>query len=112
MAKMYREMSKAELEAEMKSLQDQGRTALAEERFEELDVLERKYYLALSYTQDPSQIKIGKTYTLIDTTDELEVTRMDGVMAWGYRNGIPLEEAYPMAMLVDPDTAASPAQED
>ncbi|HEU4963533.1 MAG TPA: DUF1811 family protein [Bacilli bacterium] len=103
MAKLYKEMSKDELEAEMRSLQDQGRQALAEERFEEMDVLERKYYLALSYTQDPAMMRIGKTYTVVDTTDTFEVTRMDGVMAWGYRNGVPLEEAYPMAMLVDPD---------
>jgi hypothetical protein len=103
MAKLYREMSKEELEAEMKRLQQQGRSALAEGRYEELDVLERKYYLALSYSQDPKRIVIGKSYRIVDTTDRFEVTRMDGVMAWGYLNGVPLEEAYPMAMLVDPD---------
>jgi hypothetical protein len=105
MAKLYRDMSHEELHAEMKRLQDEGHKALAEGRYEELDVLERKYYLALSYTMDPAQIVIGKTYTLIDTTDTLEVTRMDGVMAWGWRNRIRIEEAYPMAMLVDPEKA-------
>lgn len=105
--KLYRDMTKEELEAEMKRLQDEGHKCLEEGRVEELDVLERKYYLALSYTQDPAIIVVGKTYTIIDTTDRLEVTRMDGVMAWGYRNGVRLEEAYPMAMLVDPETATS-----
>jgi len=103
MAKLYRDMTPAELTAEMARLQDEGTRALAEERYEELDVLERKYYLALSYTQDPARMNIGTTYTLVDTTDRFEVTRMDGVMAWGYRNGVRLEEAYPMAMLVDRD---------
>jgi hypothetical protein len=98
--KLYREMTKEELQQEMKNLQEQGRKALAEERYEELDVLERKYYLALSYTMDPTSVKIGKTYTIVDTEDSFEVTRMDGVMAWGYRNRVPIEEAYPMAMLV------------
>jgi hypothetical protein len=93
-------MTQTELEAEMVRLQDEGHRALAEERFEELDVLERKYYLAKSYTMNPDIMEIGKLYTVIDTTDRFEVTRMDGVMAWGYRNGVRLEEAYPMAMLV------------
>ncbi|KEO83568.1 DUF1811 family protein [Tumebacillus flagellatus] len=100
MAKLYRDMTREELEAEMTRLQDEGHRALADERYEELDVLERKYYLAKSYTMPLDSIEIGKTYTVIDTTDRLEVTRMDGVMAWGYRNGVRLEEAYPMAMLV------------
>lgn len=103
MAKMYRDMTPLELQEEMTRLQDQGHQALAEGRYEELDVLERKYYLALSYTMDPSTIVIGKTYRIIDTEDRLEVTRTDGVMAWGWRNGVRLEEAYPMAMLVDPE---------
>jgi hypothetical protein len=105
MAKLYRNMDHTELQQEMKRLQDEGNRALQEGRIEELDVLERKYYLALSYTQDPAQIKIGKVYTIVDTKDRFEVTRMDGVMAWGYTNGILLEEAFPMAMLVDPDQA-------
>lgn len=103
MTKLYRDMTHEELHNEMKRLQDQGHQALAEGRLEEMDVLERKYYLALSYTLDPAMMVIGKTYPVVDTTDRLEVTRMDGVMAWGYRNGVRLEEAYPMAMLVDPD---------
>ncbi|ASS76364.1 hypothetical protein CIG75_16335 [Tumebacillus algifaecis] len=107
MAKLYREMSNEELDVEMKRLQDEGNRALAEQRYEELDVLERKYYLALSYTMDKAQIKIGKTYTIIDSQDRFEVTRMDGVMAWGYLNGVRLEEAYPMAMLVDPEQGAN-----
>jgi len=102
---MYREMSQEELRAEMRRLQDEGDAALAGQRYEELDVLERKYYLALSYTLDPAAMVVGKVYTVIDTTDSFEVTRMDGVMAWGWRNGVRLEEAYPMAMLVDPDAA-------
>jgi hypothetical protein len=105
MAKLYKDMTQEELQQEMKRLQDEGHQALAEERFEEMDVLERKYYLALSYTMDPSTITIGKTYTIVDSTDRFQTTRMDGVMAWGYRNGVPIEEAYPMAMLVDPDQA-------
>lgn len=101
MAKLYRDMTHEELALEMTRLQNEGDRALAEERFEELDVLERKYYLAKSYMLDPNYVTIGKRYTVIDTTDRFEVTRMDGVMAWGYRNGVRLEEAYPMAMLVE-----------
>lgn len=100
MAKLYRDMSTVELNEEMKRLQEQGRQALADERFEELDVLERKYYLALSYTMDPAVVEIGKSYEIVDSKDTLTVTRMDGVMAWGHRNRVPIEEAYPMAMLV------------
>ena len=100
MAKLYRDMTMDELQQEMNNLQEQGRQALAEERFEELDVLERKYYLALSYTMDPSTIKIGETYMIVDSNDTLKITRMDGVMAWGHRYRVPIEEAYPMAMLV------------
>lgn len=106
MAKLYRDMSAEELAAEMKRLQDEGHRALAEHRYEELDVLERKYYLALSYTMDKELIKIGKTYTIIDSNDRFEVTRTDGVMAWGWLNGVRLEEAYPFAMLVDPERGA------
>ena len=104
MSKLFRDMTQEELQAEMKRLQNEGEQALKYGRYEELDVLERKYYLALSYTKDPSVVAIGKIYKIVDTTDQLEVTRMDGVMAWGYRNGVRLEEAYPLAMLVDPDT--------
>lgn len=104
MSKLFRDMTKEELQAEMKRLQNEGEQALKNGRYEELDVLERKYYLALSYTKDPSQVSIGKIYKIVDANDQLEVTRMDGVMAWGYRNGVRLEEAYPLAMLVDPDT--------
>ena len=104
MSKLFRDMTQEELQAEMKRLQNEGEHALKNGRYEELDVLERKYYLALSYTKDPSLVRIGKIYKIVDTNDQLEVTRMDGVMAWGYRNGVRLEEAYPLAMLVDPGT--------
>lgn len=107
MAKLYRDMTGEELAAEMKRLQDDGHRALAEQRYEELDVLERKYYLALSYTMDKEGIKVGKSYTIIDSNDRFEVTRTDGVMAWGYLNGVRLEEAYPFAMLVDPEQGAA-----
>ncbi len=110
MAKLYRDMTQEELEQEMKRLQDEGHRALAEARYEELDVLERKYYLALSYTLDRDLLTVGETYTIIDSKDRFEVTRMDGVMAWGYRNGVRLEEAYPMAMLLDPKSSERPSQ--
>jgi hypothetical protein len=106
MAKLYKEMTHEELQQEMKRLQDEGQQALTEQRYEELDVLERKYYLALSYTMDPASVTINKVYKIVDSDDRLQITRMDGVMSWGYRNGVPIEEAYPMAMLVDPEQQA------
>ncbi|QSO54345.1 DUF1811 family protein [Alicyclobacillus curvatus] len=97
---LYSTMSKEELQAEMDSLQNQGQSAYDAENWSEYEVLMKKWYLAKSYLiRDTISIDIGKTYHLTEEDGSITVTKLEGVMAWGHRDGSSIESAVPIAML-------------
>jgi hypothetical protein len=97
---LYSDMTEEQLSREMKELQEQGRRAFERERWSEYEVVMHKWYLARSYQlQDTMQLEMGKTYDLIESPDQLTLTKRKGVMAWGLRVSDGEEIAVPLAML-------------
>lgn len=97
---LYSTMNKEELQAEMDKLQSQGKAAYDAENWSEYEVLMKKWYLAKSYLIHESiTVEIGKTYHLTEEEGTITVTKQEGVMAWGHRNGRSIESAVPLAML-------------
>jgi hypothetical protein len=101
---LYSDMTKEQLEREMKSLQERGQKAYDAENWSEYEVLMTKWYLAKSYLILPNhRIQVGRTYKLAEEYDRLTVSRIEGVMAWGIKESTATEAAVPIAMLEEVD---------
>lgn len=94
------QMTPAELQAEMDTLQAQGQIAFDQEDWSQYEVFMKKWYLAKSYlVRNQIQIEIGKTYELTEEYDRITVADVVGVMAWGTKESTLEEIAVPIAML-------------
>lgn len=95
-------MSEHELRQEIIAFSDKARKAEQMGMINELEVYERKIVVAKSYLLNPDDFKPGETYELNDGEGSLfYISYMNGVFAWGYRNGNDKEEeAFPIAMLI------------
>ncbi|GMA62296.1 YfhH family protein [Alicyclobacillus fastidiosus] len=101
---LYSDMTKEQLQAEMKELQQKGQRAFDEENWTEYEVYMTKWYLAKSYEILPSaHIEIGRTYRIAEEYDRLTVTGLEGVMAWGIRQSSGETTAIPIARLDEYD---------
>lgn len=97
---LYSEMTREELQMELDKLRDQGQKAFDEENWPEYEVLMTKWYLAKSYLIRPTaNIEIGRSYRLTEELDQLTVSKLEGVMAWGILMSNGREKAVPLAML-------------
>lgn len=97
---LYSDMTKDELQREMKELQEKGQRAYDAENWSEYEVHMTKWYLAKSYElRDEANIEIGRTYRIAEEYDRLTVTALEGVMAWGIRQSTAETAAIPIAQL-------------
>lgn len=103
MQKRFSEMCREELISESIRLKEENEQKYKEGRISEANIAKQRYYFCLSYLADPNEIEIGKTYQIQGESDELLVDYLNGVMAWGYRNGDQTSEmdAIPIGQLVE-----------
>jgi hypothetical protein len=94
MKKLYSQMTKEELAAEMAEL----REAMEKAEFEsQKHVLESKYMTAMAYTLDPADYPPG-VYKIEGQQLLFELKYLNGIYAWG-RMGDDLEASFPISML-------------
>ncbi|PRO65473.1 YfhH family protein [Alkalicoccus urumqiensis] len=100
MTQQYSSMTKGELEQEIKELRVLAQKAEAKGMINEYAVHERKRVMAEAYLLDPDSFKPKETYVIRDSPGEpFEISYMNGVFAWGYRNGGSKLEAVPISVL-------------
>jgi hypothetical protein len=100
MEKRYSQMSEYELQQEIRALHEKARKAEQMGIVNELAVYERKIVLAKAYLLSPSDYKPGETYEIEhDPGSKFVIKYMNGMFAWGHRDGNPEEEAFPISML-------------
>lgn len=101
MQKLLSQYTAEELKEEARRLKEEMIKERIAEDHSRANVLERRYYLALSYLKDPGEIMPGTTYSIMDDGRELEVESIDGVMAWGFLYGDHHTEkvAFPIGQL-------------
>lgn len=86
-------MTREELFAEMQRCLGEKRKKEQAGFISEANILEQKYYMAKSYLTDPSTIVTGEYYRVEEMDDLFFVRYLNGVMAWGYFESNPDEEA-------------------
>ncbi len=95
-------MTEMELRNEIASLKEKAQKAEQMGMVNEYAVHERKMAMAKSYLMDPGQFVPGKEYHLAgEVMSTFKITYMNGVFAWGYRDGQKEEEAVPISLLED-----------
>ncbi|WP_408009415.1 YfhH family protein [Pseudalkalibacillus sp. A8] len=100
MSRLFSEMSEFEIHEEIRNLTEKARKAEQHGIVNEVAVYERKIAMAKSYLLDPSDFKKGEVYELKnDPGSTFEISYMNGVFAWGYRNDDKELEAFPISML-------------
>lgn len=101
MQKRYSQMSREELLQESSRLLEENERLYKEGRMSEANIAKQKYYFCLSYLRDPKEIESGKVYEIQGEKDTFLVEYLNGVMAWGYRNGDTSQEldALPIGQL-------------
>lgn len=93
-------MTEAELRKEIAVLREKAQKAEQMGIINEVAVHERKIAVAKSYIMDPSQFQKGQVYKIEGAENEtFEISYMNGIFAWGYRNGKKEEEAIPISLL-------------
>lgn len=103
MQKRFSEMSREELLQESERLLKENERLYKEGRMSEANIAKQKYYFCLSYLKDPKEIESGKVYQIQGEKDTFLVEYLNGVMAWGYRNGDTSQEldALPIGQLME-----------
>lgn len=101
MNKRYSQMSEFELKEEIKELREKVQQALSMGNVSEMAVFERKATMARAYLLDPSEYKPGEVYYIKgdDEGGPLTIDFLDGVFAWGTREGSPEQVAFPISLL-------------
>ncbi|MDQ0340052.1 hypothetical protein J2S00_002847 [Caldalkalibacillus uzonensis] len=93
------EMSREELEREMRRLLAEARKKEQAGFISEANILEQKFYMAKSYLMDPAEIKIGGTYRVVGEKGIFTVEYINGVFAWGKLDTSPEERGFPIGRL-------------
>ncbi|HWO74669.1 MAG TPA: YfhH family protein [Bacillus sp. (in: firmicutes)] len=101
--KRYSQMSKQELEQEIRQLREQARKAEQMGMVNEYAVLERKAVMAEAYLRNPEDYKKGEIYEIHgDPGQYFKIDYINGRFAWGYRlGGTVQQEALPISLLVN-----------
>lgn len=99
--KRYSQMTKTELEQEIKRLEREEQQALQKSLESEAIILRQKRNIARSYLIDPSTITPGKTYRVEGYVGLFTVEYLNGIMAWGTWEGSSEKVAYPIALLME-----------
>jgi hypothetical protein len=100
--KRYSQMSEYEIRQEITLLNDKAKKAEQMGMVNELAVYERKIVMAKSYLLNPDDFHAGETYEINDGEGTIfKISYMNGIFAWGYREGNEKEEeAFPIALLM------------
>jgi hypothetical protein len=94
--KLYSQMSYIELEKEMHDILNE---MIKVEFTSQKELLERKYYMAKSYTLRPADFEPG-LYLIQGYQDEkFELLYVNGIMGWG-NFGSEREVSFPLSMLI------------
>jgi hypothetical protein len=99
MKQKYSQMSRAQLEAEIAEMRVLAQKAEAKGMINEYAVHERKILMAEAYLLDPADFKPKEIYIVKDSGDTFEISYINGVFAWGYRNKGAKLEAVPISIL-------------
>ncbi|RNA67138.1 YfhH family protein [Alteribacter keqinensis] len=99
MERRYSQMTEFELRNEIAALKEKAQKAEQMGMVNEYAVHERKMAMAKAYLMNPDDFKPGETYVFTDEESTFEITYMNGVFAWGYRDGGKEEEAVPISLL-------------
>ncbi|MDF2962887.1 MAG: hypothetical protein K0S39_4622 [Paenibacillus sp.] len=95
MKKLYSQMTREELEAEMQeSLEAMAKAEFPSQR----DLLERKYYTAKAYTLNPADFPLGTYKVEGHPGESFELQYVNGIMGWGMMGDDP-EASFPLSML-------------
>src|SRR5690625_3349668 len=98
---LYSDYSVEQLREELASLKEKALKAESTGNLSKLAIYERKMQIVQSYMLNPKDYEPGKTYDLIgDPGHQFKVTRISGIMAWGFRKNLlgelyEVEEAIP-----------------
>lgn len=100
MERRYSEMTDYELQQEIAILNEKAKKAEQLGIVNEFAVYERKVILAKSYLLNPDDFKPGEIYEIEhDEGSRFKIEYMNGVFAWGYKDGGQEEDAYPISLL-------------
>ncbi|WP_027724732.1 YfhH family protein [Tuberibacillus calidus] len=101
MPKRYSQMSREELEEEIKSLKVKEQRAEQAGMINEVEVLQRKQVMAASYLLNPEDFKQGDVMVIKEGDGTpFKIEYLDGVFAWGYYGNETEMRAFPIALLV------------
>ncbi|AXF58054.1 YfhH family protein [Salicibibacter kimchii] len=96
-------MTNQALTAEVARLNELAKKAEQKGMVSEFAVHERKKVIAESYLLNPDDFTPGETYTIESEPDAdrsyFVISYMNGVFAWGYRDGDASLSAIPIALL-------------
>ncbi|QOR67085.1 YfhH family protein [Cytobacillus suaedae] len=99
--KRYSQMSEYELKQEIATLSEKARKAEQLGMVNEFAVLERKVVMAKAYLLNPEDFKPGEVYEIEgDPGATFKIDYMNGIFAWGNREGSKEEDALPISMLI------------
>ncbi|MCE7792244.1 YfhH family protein [Salipaludibacillus sp. CUR1] len=100
MDKKYSQMSPAELQQEVADLKVKAQKAEQMGMINEFAVYERKMLMAQAYLMDPTDFRPGERYELKESVNEFfDIDYLNGIFAWGDRNGSGKQEAVPISVL-------------
>lgn len=100
MEKRYSQLSEYELKQEIAQLKEKAQRAEQLAMINEVAVCERKMMMAQAYLLNPDDFKSGEKYYVNgDRNEAFIISYMNGVFAWGHRNGREELEAFPISIL-------------
>jgi hypothetical protein len=93
-------MSEHEIHQEISTMTEKMRKAEQLGIVNEVAVFERKIAMAKSYLLDPEDFQPKEVYELEgDPGSRFEISYMNGIFAWGYRDNAKELEAFPISFL-------------
>ncbi|PSL43644.1 uncharacterized protein DUF1811 [Salsuginibacillus halophilus] len=99
MEKRFSQMTMNELREEVGRLREEAIKAERQGRVSEFAVAQRKMTMAASYMLDPNEFQPGEVYLLDEEEATFQISYLNGIFAWGYREGNHELEAVPIAIL-------------
>lgn len=104
MEKRYSHMTEFELHQELSALNDKAKKAEQLGMVNEFAVYERKMAMAKAYLLDPNEFKPDEVYEIEhdEPGSRFTIKYLNGIFAWGHREGSDQEEAFPISLLKKP----------
>ena len=99
MEKRLSDLSKYELEQEIRALHERKRNAEQMGMVSEIEVVLRRIAIAESYLIDPNSFKPGATYIVNYNDRPFRLKFVNGGMGWGTFEGETAEHAIPLSEL-------------